>query len=105
MEWSFAGTADDDHFSTPGSKLRRSFGMGMVYEYVLSSFSRILLILKGLQRSSYWPPWCNTNLRSEEKMIRRIYFSHYRGIRAVATATITVGAAMLLGYFILLAGA
>jgi hypothetical protein len=38
-------------------------------------------------------------------MIRRIYFSHYRGIRAVITATITVAAAMLLSYFILLAGA
>jgi len=38
-------------------------------------------------------------------MIRHIYFSHYRGIRGVIAATLTVGAAMLLGYFILLAGA
>jgi hypothetical protein len=43
--------------------------------------------------------------RQEEEMIRHIYFSHYRGIREVITATVTVGAATLLSYFILLAGA
>ena len=37
--------------------------------------------------------------------MRHIYFSHYRGIREVIVAAITIGAAMLLSYFILLAGA
>ena len=36
-------------------------------------------------------------------MIRHIYFSHFRAIREVVTATITTGVAMLLGHFILLA--
>jgi hypothetical protein len=36
-------------------------------------------------------------------MIRQIYFSHYRAIREVITAMVTVGVAMLLGHFILLA--
>jgi hypothetical protein len=38
-------------------------------------------------------------------MIRQIYFSHYREIRGAVTAVLTVGAAVLVGYFILLAGA
>lgn len=38
------------------------------------------------------------------KMIRHMYFSHYRGIREGITASITVGTAVLLGYFILQAG-
>jgi hypothetical protein len=38
-------------------------------------------------------------------MIRKIYFSHYRAIREVMGTALTAGAAMLLGYFILLAGA
>jgi hypothetical protein len=64
-----------------------------------------MLILHELQAISYWPPWCNTNSGKGGPMIRQIYFSHYREIREVVAATITVGAAMLLSYFILLAGA
>jgi hypothetical protein len=37
-------------------------------------------------------------------MIRHIYFSHYRAIRGAITGMVTVGIAMLLSYFILLAG-
>ena len=36
-------------------------------------------------------------------MLYRVYFSHYRLAREVVTTGITVGAAMLLGYLILLA--
>jgi hypothetical protein len=36
-------------------------------------------------------------------MIRHIYFSHYRAIRGAITTMATVGIAMLLSYFILLA--
>jgi hypothetical protein len=36
-------------------------------------------------------------------MIRHLYFSHYRGIREVAATAITVAAALLMSYLILLA--
>jgi hypothetical protein len=41
----------------------------------------------------------------EGEVIRHLYFSHYKAIREVLAATITISAALLLGYFILLAGA
>ena len=34
-------------------------------------------------------------------MIHRAYYSHYRLVREVITATVTLGAAMLLGYLVL----
>ena len=39
------------------------------------------------------------------KMVRHFYFSHYLVIREAIAATIAIGAALLLGSFILLAGA
>ena len=37
-------------------------------------------------------------------MIREMYFTHYQAIRGVVTTLVTLGAAMLLSYFILLLG-
>ncbi len=34
-------------------------------------------------------------------MIQRAYFLHYRAIREVITTAVTIGAALLAGYFIL----
>jgi hypothetical protein len=65
----------------------------------------MVLIPQALHAFCHWPPWCNTNPRQEEEMIRHLYFSHYRGIREAAVTSITVGAALLIAYFILLAGA
>jgi len=80
--------------------------MGMNPILSLSPSARILLIIKQLRAPRYWPPWCNTNLRQGgDEMMRHVYFSHYRRIRGVIITSITIGAAMLLSYFILLAGA
>ncbi len=64
----------------------------------------ISLIYKDVPAFSHWPPWCNTNKRLEEEMIREIYFTHYQAIRSVVRTMVTLGLAMLLSYFILLFG-
>jgi hypothetical protein len=40
----------------------------------------------------------------EVVMIQRAYFLHYRAVREVITTAVTIGAALLAGYFILWPG-
>jgi hypothetical protein len=47
---------------------------------------------------------CKLATGGTEKMIRDIYFSHYRRIRGVLATLVTLGTAMALSYFILLFG-
>ena len=78
--------------------------MGIRKSRAVSSPPRKKLILSWLSAIPHWPPWCKTNIRQEDEMIRQIYFSHYRALRGAFMTLVTIGAAMLLSYFILLFG-
>jgi nitrate/nitrite transporter NarK len=93
-------------FSTPGSHARRSIGMGMavlsVY-FPVPSHSidyKVVEVLFALATLVH----CKHATGGTEKMIRDIYFSHYRAIRGVVTTVVALGAAVLVSYFILSLG-
>jgi hypothetical protein len=78
--------------------------MGIRKSCAVSSLACNELILSWLSAVPHWPPWCKTNIRQEDEMIRQIYFSHYRALLGAFMTLVTIGAAMLLSYFILLFG-
>ena len=63
--------------------------------------SLILLIPHNFYNSAHWPLRCITNL-GRMVMLRQIYFLHYRLITEAIFAGLTISAAAVMGYLILL---